>query len=113
LKVSPQFAFLIADDKKMLQDVFIPLENLNGAVDGQKAVVTITLWPEGSKNPVGKVRDILGFQGENNTEMNAILADYGFPLSFPAEVEKESEALPSALPEDELKHRKDFRQKLT
>ena len=113
IKVSPNFAFLIADDKKMLQDVFIPLEYLNGAVDGQKAVVTITEWPEGSKNPVGKVRDVLGFKGENNTEMNAILADYGFPLSFPTEVEKESEALSDTIPESELKNRRDFRKKLT
>ncbi len=113
LKVSPKFAFLIADDRKMLQDIFIPLENLNGAVDGQKAVVTITEWPESSKNPVGTVRDILGFKGENNTEMNAILADYGFPLSFPAEVEKESESISDIIPESEIKIRKDFRQKLT
>lgn len=113
LKVSPRFAFLIADDRKMLQDVFIPLEDLNGAVDGQKAVVSIVDWPEGSKNPVGKVTDILGFQGENNTEMNAILADYGFPLSFPAEVNKEAEALSDTIPKAEIAKRRDFRKKLT
>src|SRR5690554_4204037 len=113
LKVSPRFAFLIADDRKMLQDIFIPLEDLNGAVDGQKAVVSITDWPEGSKNPVGKVKDILGFQGENNTEMNAILADYGFPLSFPDEVEKESEALSAIIPKTEIAKRRDFRNTLT
>lgn len=113
LKVSPRFAFLIADDRKMLHDIFIPIEDLNGAVDGQKVVVSITDWPEGSKNPAGKVKDILGFQGENNTEMNAILADYGFPLSFPSEVEKESEALSEIIPEEEIAKRRDFRKKLT
>jgi ribonuclease R len=113
LKVSPRFAFLIADDRKMLQDIFIPLEDLNGAVDGQKAVVSITDWPEGSKNPVGKVKEILGFQGENNTEMNAILADYGFPLSFSDDVEKESESLSSIIPESEIAKRRDFRKILT
>src|SRR5690606_23928667 len=113
IKVSPRFAFLVADDRKMLHDIFIPLEDLNGAVDGQKAVVVITEWPEGSKNPAGKVKDILGFQGENNTEMNAILADYGFPLSFPEEVEKESEALSDTIPEKEIAKRRDLRKKLT
>src|SRR5690606_38280571 len=93
LKVSPQFAFLIADDRKMLHDIFVPIENLNGAKDGEKVVVSITDWPTGSKNPVGTVKDVLGAQGENNTEMNAILADFGFPLSFPAPVEKEANEL--------------------
>src|SRR5690554_6741541 len=113
IKVSPRFAFLVADDRKMLHDIFIPLEDLNGAVDGQKAVVVITEWPEGSKNPIGRVKDILGFQGENNTEMNAILADYGFPLSFPDEVEKESEALSDVIPKTEIAKRRDFRNTLT
>ncbi|TCK80699.1 ribonuclease R [Albibacterium bauzanense] len=113
LKVSPRFAFLIADDRKMLHDIFIPIEDLNGAKDGEKVVVTITDWPEGSKNPVGKVTDILGAQGENNTEMNAILADYGFPLSFPTAVEKEAEELSAQIPAEEIAKRKDFRNKLT
>jgi len=113
LKVSPRFAFLIADDRKMLHDIFVPIEDLNGAKDGEKVVVTITDWPAGSKNPVGKVKDILGAQGENNTEMNAILADYGFPLSFPDAVEKEADELPAQIPDEEIAKRRDFRNKLT
>ncbi|WP_118194589.1 ribonuclease R [Albibacterium indicum] len=113
LKVSPRFAFLITDDRKMLHDIFIPLEDLNGAKDNEKVVVSITDWPAGSKNPVGKVENVLGFQGENNAEMNAILADFGFPLSFPENVEKEANALPAELPASEIKKRKDFRNKLT
>lgn len=113
LKVSPRFAFLITDDRKMLHDIFIPLEDLNGAKDNEKVVVSITDWPAGSKNPVGKVENVLGFQGENNAEMNAILADFGFPLSFPENVEKEANALPAELPATEIKKRKDFRNKLT
>lgn len=113
IKVSPRFAFLVADDRKMLHDIFVPLDDLNGAKDGEKVTVTITDWPEGSKNPVGKVKDILGVQGENNTEMNAILADFGFPLSFPAAVDKESEELPEEISQDEIARRTDFRDKLT
>lgn len=113
LKVSPRFAFLITDDRKMLHDIFVPLEDLNGAKDNEKVVVSITDWPPGSKNPIGKVEHVLGFQGENDAEMNAILADFGFPLSFPNNVEEEANALPAELPSKEIKKRKDFRDKLT
>src|SRR5690606_15860219 len=107
------FAFLIADDRKMLHDIFVPIEDLNGAKDGEKVVVSITDWPQGSKNPVGIVKDILGVQGENNTEMNAILADFGFPLSFPDSIEKEAKDLPTEITAEEIAKRKDFRNKLT
>lgn len=113
LTVSPRFAFLIADNRKMLNDVFVPLDDLNGAKDGDKVVVTITDWPEDSKNPVGKVKHVLGRQGENNTEMNAILADFGFPLEFPDKVIKESEALPAVISQEEIAKRRDFRPILT
>ncbi len=109
ITISPQFAFLIADDRKMLNDIFVPLANLNGAKDGEKVIVSITEWPQDSKNPVGRVKHVLGKKGENDTEMNAILADFGFPLEFPAEVEKETTTFPSAIPPDEIGRRRDFR----
>ncbi|GGG87546.1 ribonuclease R [Parapedobacter pyrenivorans] len=107
--ISPRFAFLIADDRKMLQDIFIPLADLNGAKDGEKVVVTITEWPQESKNPVGKVTYVLGKKGENDTEMVAILADFGFPLAFPNAVEQEAEAFPAQISPDEIAKRRDFR----
>ncbi len=109
LQVSSRFAFLIADDRKMIHDIFVPLADLNGAKNGEKVVVSITDWPEGSKNPVGRVKYVLGKQGENNAEMNAILADFGFPLSFPKVVETESEAIPEEISETEIAKRRDFR----
>lgn len=112
-KVSERFAFVIPDDRKMLHDIFVPLNDLNGAKNGQKVQVGITDWPEGAKNPIGKILNVLGEQGENNTEMNAILAQYGFPLSFPEEVEKEANAIPEAISEADVKGRKDFRNTLT
>jgi len=113
IKVSERFAFVNIDDRKMLQDIFVPLGDLNGATNGQKVQVSITDWPEGVKNPVGKVINILGEQGENNTEMNAILAQYGFPLSFSKEVEAEANAIPEQITESELKDRRDFRSTTT
>ena len=113
IKISDRFAFVTIDDKKMLHDIFVPLSDLHGAKNGQKVQVGITDWPEGAKNPIGKIINILGTQGENNTEMNAILAQYGFPLSFPAEVEKEANEIPEAISEQELKNRRDFRDTVT
>ena len=113
IKISDRFAFVNVDDKKMLQDIFVPLSDLGGARNGQKVQVSITDWPEGSKNPIGKIINILGTQGENDTEMNAILAQYGFPLSFPKEVEKEAEEISETVTEEEIKGRKDFRETVT
>ncbi|HWW42827.1 ribonuclease R [Pedobacter sp.] len=109
IRISERFAFVAIDDRKMLHDIFVPLSDLNGAKNGQKVQVTITDWPEEAKNPIGKITHILGEQGENDTEMNAILAQYGFPLTFPAEVEKEANAIPEQVTKAELKGRKDFR----
>jgi ribonuclease R len=113
IKISDRFAFVNIDDRKMMQDIFVPLSDLNGARNGQKVQVSITDWPDGAKNPIGKIIAILGEQGENNTEMNAILAQYGFPLSFPPEVEKEANAIPEQVTEAEIKGRKDFRDTVT
>lgn len=109
VKLSQHFAFFIPDDRKMLHDIFIPLEDLNGAKNGVKALATIVDWPTGAKNPVGRIKSVLGKQGENNTEMNAILAEYGFPLSFPAEVEKEAQAISIEITTQEIAKRRDFR----
>lgn len=113
VKMSDNFAFFIPDDRKMLRDIFIPLEKLNGAEHGVKAVAKITDWPDGAKNPVGCITTVLGVQGENNTEMTAILAEYGFPLSFPEEVEKEANDIPEEIPAEEIARRRDFRDVLT
>lgn len=113
VKLSQHFAFFIPDDRKMLHDIFIPLEDLNGARNGVKALARIVDWPAGAKNPVGIIKSILGRQGENNTEMNAILAEYGFPLSFPEDVEKEAQAISPIITEEEIAKRRDFRKTLT
>jgi ribonuclease R len=113
MKISERFAFVMIDDRKMLHDIFVPLTDLNGAKNGQKVQVSITDWPEGVKNPIGKITHILGEQGENNTEMNAILAQFGFPLSFPPEVEKEANDIPEEITEAEIKKRRDFRDTVT
>ena len=113
VKISEKFAFVIPDDRKMLHDIFVPLSDTNNAKNNEKVVVSITDWPEGAKNPIGKIISILGKQGENNTEMNAILAQYGFPLEFPKNVEEEANAIPLEVSENDMKGRRDFRNILT
>lgn len=112
-KISDRFAFVIPDDRKMLHDIFVPLSDLNSAKNGQKVQVSLTDWPDGAKNPIGKIINVLGTQGENDTEMNSILAQYGFPLSFPDEVEKEANAIPEVISKTEIKGRRDFRDTVT
>jgi ribonuclease R len=109
VKLSERFAFFIPDDRKMMHDIFIPMSELNGAKNGIKAVAEITDWPAEAKNPIGRIKHILGAQGENDTEMNAILAEYGFPLSFPKEVEHESEEISDVITKEEIARRRDFR----
>ena len=97
----------------MNHDIFIPLDQLNGAKDKMKAVVKITDWPATSKNPFGTVVSVLGVQGEHLTEMNAVLAEYGFPLAFPKEVETESNAISTKITDNDLAGRRDMRKILT
>ena len=113
IKLSDRFAFFVPDDRKMLHDIFIPLDRLNGAKDGYKAIAKIVDWPEDAKNPIGEITHVLGKQGENNAEMNAILADYGFPLAFPDEVEKQAESINEEITKEEIARRRDFRKILT
>ena len=107
-----RFAFLISDSRTMVVDIFIPLNELNGAQDGEKVVVEMTDWPERMNNPVGHVVKRLGQPGDNNVEMQSILAEYDFPLDFPTEAEKEAEKIVPPVEKD-LEGRKDFRKVTT
>lgn len=112
LQVHKDFAFLVTDDRKMHKDIFIPRSSqpdFKADWNGQKALVEITEWPEGAKNPFGKVVKILGRPGENETEMNAIVTEFGFLTDFPAEVMAESNALCSEIPQEEIQKRHDMR----
>ena len=113
LQVKGKFAYLVTPDKSD-RDIFIPLSNLKKGHDGEKAVVKVVEWPDTpDRNPVGKVIDILGAAGENNTEMHAILAEYGLPYSYPENVEQAAEQIPSEITDAALAGREDFRDVVT
>lgn len=113
LQVTKGFAFLVTENKKLANDIFIPKDKLKGGKNGQKAIARIIEWPENAKNPLGEIIDILGDAGQNTTEMHAILAEFGLPYKYPESVEKAAEKIPDTISEEEMSAREDFRDILT
>ena len=114
LKVEKDFAFLITEGNIFVHDILIPKKKLKGGKDGEKAVVKITQWPsKESKNIVGEVVDVLGKEGDNNVEMHAILAQYGLPYKYPANVEEAAKKIDAGITEEEIARREDFRDVFT
>ena len=109
LEVTKGYAFLLTENRTLANDIFIPKDKLKGGKTGDKAVVKITEWPDKAKNPIGQVVDILGRAGENNTEMHAILAEFGLPYSYPENVEAAADKIPDEIPAEEIARREDFR----
>ncbi len=109
VQLSQRFAFLVPANNKINTDIYIPLEKLKGAKDGQKAIAKITDWTKNGMNPIGEIIDVLGNVGENNTEMHAILAEYGLPYEFPKDVERAADLIPIKITEEEIAKRRDFR----
>ncbi|KAF0198241.1 MAG: ribonuclease R [Bacteroidetes bacterium] len=109
VQLTGKFAFLVPDDTSTPVDIFIPKESLNKAKNGQKAIARITDWPEQSKNPFGEISQVLGDPGNNDVEMNSILATFDFPLQFNPKTLKEAETLPVEITQKEIASRRDFR----
>lgn len=109
LEVTPNYAFLLTENKNLANDIFIPKKDLKGGKSGDKAIVKIVEWPDKAKNPIGKVIDILGKSGDNNTEMHAILAEFGLPYKYPKNVEDAAEKIKDIFTKEELEKREDFR----
>jgi len=109
LKHGGRYAFVKPDNRRIYEPIDIPLTEINGAENGTKVVVEITHRATRSRPAMGKVIKVLGHAGEHNTEMHAILAEFGLPVEFPDDVQAESEALPDTISEADLKGRRDFR----
>ena len=112
LELSPQFAFVRIDNKKMPNDLFIPLRDTEEAKakDGDKVLVEVAEWPMTMKNPLGRIVDVLGRAGDNNTEMHAILAEYDLPYIYPTAVSDEARRIDERITEKDYAERRDFRQ---
>jgi ribonuclease R len=109
IQMHEKFAFLLPDNVKMNTDIYIPKEKLNGAKEGEKALVKITVWPKTAGNPYGEVVEVLGKTGSNDTEMISILCNNGIDYKFPPEVLTEAESVGMDLDPAEIATRRDFR----
>ena len=114
LRVDKDFAVLVTAENIFVHDIIIPKKKLKGGKTGDKAVVRITQWPDAEhKNLVGEVVDVLGEQGDNDVEMNAILAQYGLPYKYPKNVEEAANKIPAEISEADIAEREDFREVYT
>jgi len=113
ISISKGIAYFIPDNPAYRRDILIPGRFLNGAKSGEKVVVVITDWVVGTRSPLGEVIHVLGTPGDNNVEMNAILAEFDFPLKFNDAVEKECEKIDTVISKKEIRSRRDFRKIVT
>lgn len=109
LKITEKTAFLIADNRKMHVDIYIPKDKLAKGKDGDKAVVKITEWSDRYDNPFGEVVEVLGPAGNNDVEIHAIMAEFNLPYNFPAKVIEAADRVAYVIPPEEIAKRRDFR----
>lgn len=107
--MAPRYAFATPDDKRLGQDIFIAEEDFNGAKEGQKIVVEITAYPEGWRNPQGRVLEILGNPDDPGVDILSVIRKFNLPESFPEEVLEAANDIPDTITEKDLVGRKDLR----
>ena len=113
IQIHKKYAFVIPDGNKMRTDIFIPIDKINKAEEGDKVLVSLEDWPEKAESPYGRVTKVLGKPGDHSTEIHAILADYGLPYEFPYEVEAYANELDTSITKEEIAKRRDMRKDLT
>ena len=113
IDITDRFAFVNVADHKMVTDIFISKNNLNGAQQGEMVLVSLDDWPQNADSPFGTVLKRLGMPGEHHTEIHAILAQYGLPYEFPEAIEEFANKIDTSIQESEIKKRRDMRKDLT
>ncbi len=108
-QITRSSAFVCSDSRNMPYDIYIPSNKLGSVVDGDKVLCRVTSWGEDDKNPTGEIIDILGKEGDNDTEMHAILAEYDLPYHFPESVSAAAEHISSEITSHDEATRRDFR----
>lgn len=116
IEVWDTYGFVVPDSKKIYDDIFIPKEKLGSAKNDEKVIVRLTKFPEPNSHKQrfeGEVVTVLGLAGQNNTEMHAILAEFGLPITFPEAVEQEAESIPVKIQPKDIANRRDMREVTT
>ena len=114
LKVDSDIAYLVPQNDVFSHNIIIPKKKIKGGKTDDKALVRIVQWPdEERKSPVGEVIDVLGQSGDNDVEMNTILAQYGLPYKYPKAVEDAAAKITGEITPEDLAEREDFRDVFT
>lgn len=113
IDIQKNFAFVTTANNKMYTDIFIPKDKIGEAENGDVVLVTMEDWPKKADSPFGSVIKVLGKPGEHNTEIHAILAEYGLPYDFPIEVEAYAKKIDTSITQEEIDKRRDMRKTLT
>ncbi len=113
IDIQKNFAFVNTANPKMYTDIFVPKDKMGDAGNGDVVVVKIEDWPKKADSPFGSVIQVLGKPGQHDTEIHAILAEYGLPYEFPPEVEAYAEKLDTKIHPEEIANRRDMRDTLT
>ncbi|USK31140.1 ribonuclease R [Bacillus sp. CMF21] len=106
---SKNFGFVIPDDKKIPNDIFIPKKASNGAIEGHKVVVHLTTYPEGRMSAEGEVIAILGHKNDPGVDILSVIHKHGLPQAFPVEVLEQANDVPETISEEDIKGRRDLR----
>ncbi|SHI95886.1 RNAse R [Dethiosulfatibacter aminovorans DSM 17477] len=109
LQETKNFGFVLPDDKRISQDIFVSKSDFNGARNGQTVIVKIVEWPEKRKNPEGVVKSILGSSDDIETYIMSALIRNEIKTKFPNKVLREAAEITREISKDEIKRRKDFR----
>ncbi|MFD2045058.1 ribonuclease R [Ornithinibacillus salinisoli] len=103
------FGFVIADDKRIPNDIFIPKSQNNGAVSGHKVLAKITKYPEGRMSAEGEITEILGHKNDPGIDIISIIYKHGIKIDFPDEVLEQATQTPDSIREEEIANRRDLR----
>lgn len=113
IDIQKNFSFVSTANPKMYTDIFIPKDKIGEAEQGDVVLVHIEDWPKRADSPFGKVIKVLGKPGQHDTEIHAILAEYGLPSEFPIEVETFAQKIDTTITPEEIAKRRDMRETLT
>ena len=106
---SKNFGFVVPDNQKLAQDIFIPIERSKGAVDGHKVVVEITDYGKNGKKPEGKIVEILGHINDPGTDILSIVRGFDLPTEFAPKIMKQVENVAKEVSEADMAGREDLR----
>ena len=103
------FGFVIPDNQKLAEDIFIPIERSKGAVDGHKVVVELTDYGNERKKPEGKVVEILGHINDPGVDIMSIVKGFDLPVEYPEKVMNQVERIQDEISEADCMGRSDYR----